>query len=103
MWRRERDSNPRYALKRTHAFQACDLNHSSTSPSCAIIRERRLSGREDEILLIEALRLCEAMSSDRLEWSLWTNRQSSSTVFSSACRLARRTKAMLLASIEIID
>ena len=27
-----RDSNPRYALRRTHAFQACSLNHSDTSP-----------------------------------------------------------------------
>jgi hypothetical protein len=32
-WRRERDSNPRYAVKRTHAFQACSLNHSDTSPT----------------------------------------------------------------------
>jgi hypothetical protein len=31
-WRRERDSNPRYGLSRTHAFQACTLNHSAISP-----------------------------------------------------------------------
>jgi hypothetical protein len=35
-WRRERDSNPRYGLKRTHTFQACSLSHSDTSPkSCS--------------------------------------------------------------------
>ena len=31
-WRRGRDSNPRYAFGRTHAFQACSLNRSDTSP-----------------------------------------------------------------------
>ena len=31
IWRREGDSNPRYLLS-THAFQACALNHSATSP-----------------------------------------------------------------------
>ena len=30
-WRRGGDSNPRYVL-RTHAFQACSLSHSDTSP-----------------------------------------------------------------------
>ena len=32
VWRRGRDSNPRYTLRRTHAFQACSLSHSDTSP-----------------------------------------------------------------------
>jgi hypothetical protein len=32
IWRRERDSNPRYGLTRIHAFQACSFNHSDTSP-----------------------------------------------------------------------
>ena len=32
IWRRGWDSNPRYALRRTHAFQACSLSHSDTSP-----------------------------------------------------------------------
>lgn len=32
-WRRRRDSNPRYGLSRTHAFQACTFNHSVTSPN----------------------------------------------------------------------
>ncbi len=32
LWRRERDSNPRYGLTRTHTFQACSLSHSDTSP-----------------------------------------------------------------------
>ena len=36
-WRRGRDSNPRYGFHRTHAFQACDLNHSSTSPRISIL------------------------------------------------------------------
>ena len=31
-WRRGRDSNPRYTVRRTHAFQASSLNHSDTSP-----------------------------------------------------------------------
>ena len=31
-WRREWDSNPRYGFRRTHAFQACALNHSAISP-----------------------------------------------------------------------
>ena len=31
VWRRGGDSNPRYVL-RTHAFQACSLSHSDTSP-----------------------------------------------------------------------
>jgi hypothetical protein len=31
VWRRERDSNPRYLLS-THAFQACALNRSAISP-----------------------------------------------------------------------
>ena len=31
-WRRERDSNPRYAVKRIHEFQSCSLNHSDISP-----------------------------------------------------------------------
>ena len=35
VWRREWDSNPRYVLRRTHAFQACDLNRSSISPDGA--------------------------------------------------------------------
>ena len=39
-WRRGRDSNPRYGFHRTHAFQACDLNHSSTSPEAAILSDR---------------------------------------------------------------
>ena len=30
-WRRGGDSNPRYLLS-IHAFQACALNHSATSP-----------------------------------------------------------------------
>ena len=34
-WRREGDSNPRYLLG-THAFQACALNHSATSPTYLI-------------------------------------------------------------------
>src|SRR5262245_1312481 len=33
-WRRGGDSNPRYVL-RTHAFQACSLSHSDTSPGAA--------------------------------------------------------------------
>src|SRR5688572_10270781 len=37
-WRRGRDSNPRYGFHRTHAFQACDLNHSSTSPDAGFYR-----------------------------------------------------------------
>ena len=32
-WRRERDSNPRQGVNPEHAFQACDFNHSSTSPA----------------------------------------------------------------------
>ena len=32
--RRGRDSNPRYPVKGTHAFQACLFVHSSTSPRC---------------------------------------------------------------------
>ena len=36
-WRRGRDSNPRYGFHRTHAFQACDLNHSSTSPWARVL------------------------------------------------------------------
>src|SRR4030042_1905514 len=32
IWRRGWDSNPRYALRRTHAFQACSFSHSDTSP-----------------------------------------------------------------------
>jgi hypothetical protein len=36
-WRRGRDSNPRYGFPRKHAFQACDLNHSSTSPRGRIV------------------------------------------------------------------
>ena len=32
MWRRRRDSNPRYGLSRTHAFQACTFSRSVTSP-----------------------------------------------------------------------
>lgn len=32
IWRRRRDSNPRYGINRTHAFQACTFNHSVTSP-----------------------------------------------------------------------
>ena len=31
-WRRDRDSNPRYSLTHTHAFQACAFDHSATSP-----------------------------------------------------------------------
>ncbi len=31
-WRRERDSNPRCAVKHTHAFQACPFDRSGTSP-----------------------------------------------------------------------
>ena len=31
-WRRRRDSNSRDAFRRPHAFQACALNHSATSP-----------------------------------------------------------------------
>src|SRR6185312_9665460 len=31
-WRRERDSNPRYDVSRIHAFQACSLDRSDTSP-----------------------------------------------------------------------
>ena len=38
-WRRGRDSNPRYGFHRTHAFQACDLNHSSTSPGARILSD----------------------------------------------------------------
>src|SRR5688572_16572663 len=38
-WRRGRDSNPRYGFHRTHAFQACDLNHSSTSPERRILSD----------------------------------------------------------------
>jgi hypothetical protein len=40
-WRRGRDSNPRYGFHRTHAFQACDLNHSSTSPVVRILTKCR--------------------------------------------------------------
>ncbi len=32
VWRRERDSNPRYSLHRIHTFQACAFNRSATSP-----------------------------------------------------------------------
>ena len=32
VWRRERDSNPRYILRYTHAFQACPFSHSGISP-----------------------------------------------------------------------
>ncbi len=32
-WRKERDSNPRCVLLRTHAFQACLFGHSSILPS----------------------------------------------------------------------
>ncbi len=32
VWRRERDSNPRYSLTRIHTFQACSFNHSDISP-----------------------------------------------------------------------
>ena len=31
--RRERDSNPRSALPRIHAFQACSFSHSDISPA----------------------------------------------------------------------
>ena len=31
-WRKGRDSNPRYAVKRIHEFQSCSLNHSDISP-----------------------------------------------------------------------
>ena len=31
-WRRGRDSNPRYGVSRIHAFQACSLDRSDTSP-----------------------------------------------------------------------
>ena len=31
-WRREGDSNPRPAFDESHAFQACQLNHSCISP-----------------------------------------------------------------------
>ena len=41
VWRRGRDSNPRYGFHRTHAFQACDLNHSSTSPETGILTPAR--------------------------------------------------------------
>ena len=39
VWRRERDSNPRYGIRRTHAFQACTLSHSVISPEtvCACL------------------------------------------------------------------
>ena len=40
-WRRERDSNPRYGIHRTHAFQACTLSHSVISPGMSCYRERR--------------------------------------------------------------
>ena len=43
-WRREWDSNPRYGFHRTHAFQACDLNHSSISPRGP--KYNREAGRE---------------------------------------------------------
>ena len=33
LWRRKRDSNPRYGLSRTHAFQACTFSHSVISPA----------------------------------------------------------------------
>src|SRR5690606_35128278 len=36
-WRRGRDSNPRQGVNPEHAFQACDFNHSSTSPGAAIL------------------------------------------------------------------
>ena len=32
IWRRRRDSNPRYGINRTHAFQACTFDRSVTSP-----------------------------------------------------------------------
>ncbi len=32
IWRRERDSNPRYAFGRIHTFQACAFNRSAISP-----------------------------------------------------------------------
>jgi hypothetical protein len=39
-WRREGDSNPRYLLG-IHAFQACALNHSATSPRvCCLCSDR---------------------------------------------------------------
>ena len=37
IWRRERDSNPRYSLTRIHTFQACSLSHSDISPLFGII------------------------------------------------------------------
>ena len=33
LWRRGRDSNPRYGVNRTHDFQSCTFNRSVTSPS----------------------------------------------------------------------
>ena len=44
-WRRRRDSNSRYL--RTHAFQACTLNHSVTSPCSSdhpVSRQCRVTG-----------------------------------------------------------
>ncbi len=49
MWRRERDSNPRYDSHRIHAFQACAFSRSATPPSarylviCVIGRKSRAS------------------------------------------------------------
>ena len=42
-WRRKRDSNPRYGLSRTHAFQACTFNHSVISPAIAFDSGARIN------------------------------------------------------------
>ena len=37
IWRRGRDSNPRYGLSRTLTFQASPFDHSGTSPKTYLI------------------------------------------------------------------
>ena len=55
IWRRGRDSNPRCRLPHTHAFQACSLNHSDTSPGsascyqCRTARTRARLGEQTEV------------------------------------------------------
>ena len=61
--RRGRDSNPRYGFNRTHAFQACDLNHSSTAPKPTIVAAGR--GRSQalpDVFPACTMRIAEAMS-----------------------------------------
>ncbi len=37
IWRREGDSNPRFALTRTPLFESGTFDHSDTSPSLRIV------------------------------------------------------------------